>query len=86
MGSINKAQRIEYVFNFKRFMNDVRLKAEVKSLRGIEVLTGVSASTLSRIDNGQTPDLQSFLMICGRCQLLPQNYFDKQIWELKDGS
>lgn len=83
--SINKKQRVEYVFNTAMFMSDVRLKTKTESLREIEAATGISASTFSRIQNGHVPAMDVFLAICSKCQLQPQNYFDKQVWELKEG-
>lgn len=85
MTGLNDKQRVEYLFNHARFMSDVKQSLGGGSLRNIEAATGVSASTLSRIGNGQTPDMQSFLAICGRCQLKPGDYFDRQVWELREG-
>lgn len=80
---IKDNQRIEYVFNVELFMSDIRLKSGATALRDIEKEVGISASTLSRWDRGNLPDLESFLVVCGKLQLQPQNYFDKQVWELK---
>lgn len=76
-------QRIEYVFNNELFMSDIRLKSGKQTLRELEPFTGVSASTLSRWDKGMIPDMESFLVVCGKLQMQPENYFDKQVWELK---
>jgi hypothetical protein len=35
--------------------------------------------------SGKTPDMETFLAVCGRCQLKPEHYFYKQVWELKEG-
>lgn len=80
---IKDSQRIEYVFNTQLFMSDIRLKSGEQTLRNIEPHVGVSASTLSRWDKGMIPDLETFLIVCGKLQMQPENYFDKQVWELK---
>lgn len=85
MTGLNDKQRVEYLFNHARFMSDVKLKLGGGSLRNIEAATGVSASTLSRIGKGQVIEMATFLAICGRCQLKPEHYFDRQVWELKEG-
>lgn len=80
---VKATQRIEYAFNCKLFMSDVRLKSGVQTLREIQDITGVSASTWSRIDRGAVPDIEVFMAVCGKLQMQPGNYFDQQIWELK---
>lgn len=81
---VNEKQRIEYAFNLKMFMSDIRLKSGGKSLREIETAIGLSAAMLSRWDNGiNFPSLEAFMSICAKLQLEPKNYFDKQVWELK---
>lgn len=80
---INDEQRVEYAFNVSMLMSDVRLKTGKQSLRDIEAVTGVSAATLSRLDRGSMPDMETFTRLCARCQLEPGNYFDKQTWVLK---
>ena len=78
-------KRIEYVFNNIQFMADIRDAMPAgSSLRDIQSRTGINASTLSRIDNGAPIDLGTFLTICSKLDLLPGNYFSRQIWEMKD--
>ena len=80
---VNENQRIEYVFNNELFMSDIRLKSGKQTLRELEAVVGVSAATLSRWDKGMTLDMETFLRVCGKLQMQPENYFDKQVWELK---
>lgn len=73
-------ERRELEFDTERFMRDVREKTQAQNLRDIADLVGVSAATLSRIDNGVTPDMQTFLTVCGRCVLAPAEYFNYVTW------
>ena len=77
--------RIEYEFDVKEFMRDIRdTCGKGTSLRQLEIRTGISASTLSRMDGGKLPDLQTFMMICGRLELNPSEYFERVVWTRKD--
>ena len=42
----------------------IRKKRGAKSLRIIATEIGISAATLSRIENGKTPNLHSYQRIC----------------------
>jgi DNA-binding Xre family transcriptional regulator len=78
-------KRIEYVFNNIQFMADIRdAMPKDSSLRNIQYRTGITASTLSRLDNGAPIDMGTLLIICSKLDLLPGNYFSRQIWEMKD--
>lgn len=78
-------KRIEYVFNNIQFMADVRGEMpKGSSLRDIQAQTSVNASTLSRLDNGFPIDMDTFLTICSKLDLMPGNYFSRRIWELRD--
>lgn len=81
MGFVDHNKRVEMEFNTTAFMNDVRLKSGCDGLRDIAMVVGVSASTLSRIDNGNLPDMKSFMRICGVLQMQPGNYFDVVTWK-----
>jgi transcriptional regulator with XRE-family HTH domain len=76
-------ERVEFTFNVKMFMSDIRMKSGAQTLREIEAQTGISASTLSRLDNGKWPDIETLMIVCGKLQMEPGNYFDKQVWVLK---
>lgn len=60
-------------FDVRKLMNDMRGGNE--SLRDLEAISGVSASTLSRIDNGAIPDMTIFMRLCEAFKLQPGNYF-----------
>lgn len=80
---MSEIMRTEYSFMSALFMADVRKKANGVSLRPIAFKVGVSASTLSRIDNGEMPDMETFMQICARLELSPGNYFARQVWKLE---
>ncbi len=62
-------------FDTVKLMRDVRTAASGESLRDLEAVSGVSASTLSRIDNGTQPDMNIFIRLCEAFQLQPGDYF-----------
>lgn len=62
-------------FNTAKLMQDVRAAASGESLRDLEAVSGVSASTLSRIDNGTQPDMNIFIRLCEAFKLQPGDYF-----------
>ena len=64
-------------FDTKKLMQDIRAVADGESLRDLESVSGVSASTLSRVDNGTTPDMSIFMRLCESFKLQPGDYF---IW------
>lgn len=70
-------------FNTVTFMQDIRnsiFDTGKFSLHDIAALSGVSASTLSRIDNGATPDMQTFLTLCEYFELDTNRYFERVEW------
>lgn len=72
-------QRIEYSLNSNRLRYSLPVD---KSLRELEVLTGVSASTLSRLFNGQDIDLESLIRLCNYTDKSPGQFFDREVWEV----
>lgn len=73
-------------FKSVEFMKAIRWKCgsdvgNHKSLRDIAVIVGVSASTLSRIDNGFQPDMNTFCDICGKLNLMPERFFERTLWQ-----
>lgn len=76
-------KRIEWEFDHEKFMADVRaaVGADEPSLRDIELVTGISASTFSRVDNGKTMDMDAFMTVCAKLNLTPGNYFRRVIWQ-----
>ena len=75
-------KRVEIAFNLPAFMNDVKLKSGLETVRDIGDACGTSASTISRMFNGKIPDIDTFMRMCAAFQLEPGNYFDKQVWRL----
>ena len=80
-------EKRELEFNTDKFMQHVRQEAAVNlpndatpSLRNIADLVGTSASTLSRIDNGTAPDMETFMAICAKLELMPGDYFSWVTW------
>ena len=75
-------------FEAFRLMADLRRLTEKQSLRDIAaVLDGaVSAATLSRLDNGNPPDMQTFLRLCAECDLKPGDYFKRVLWMRVDAT
>lgn len=84
--------RIEYEFDTERFLMDAKMVTcnrmgetpcphfEKITLRQVEAQSGVSASTLSRIGNGNPPDMKNFIHICSVLELEPKDYFRKVTW------
>lgn len=68
-------ERWELEFNVKSFMEDIRGETRVSSLRDLEKIFGVSASTFSRMDNGEVPNMEVLIKICSRLHMRPDNYF-----------
>jgi len=62
-------------FNTVKLMQDIRAAADGESLRDLEAVSGVSASTLSRLDNGAMPDMNIFMRLCEAFKLQPGDYF-----------
>lgn len=74
--------KIEYRFATETFLHDIREACpHFASLRDIGARVGVSASMLSRMDNGAMPDFASFLKICAALDLTPGDYFQRIEWE-----
>ncbi len=64
-------------FDIEKLMEDLRASISGTSLRDIAAVLNVSVSTLSRIDNGHKPDMDTFIKICQWGELSPADYF---IW------
>lgn len=73
-------EKRELEFDTKKFMEHVRFHSDESSLRSIGAVIGVSASTLSRIDNGMTPDMETFMSVCAKLNLVPGDYFTWAVW------
>lgn len=70
-----------------------RLAVQVKAKRGkrglreiAEEIGDVSASTLSRIEQGKMPDLDTFMRLCEWLQVSPRDFFDSNSVEGMDST
>jgi DNA-binding Xre family transcriptional regulator len=75
---MSEQERIEFELNTARLW--AALNAGDNSLRELEALTGVSASTLSRMSNGASIDMESFLKLCAYLDMSPGKFFDRVVW------
>lgn len=71
--------------NFNPYLFAVALKArrnELKlGLRAVAEQVSVSASTLSRIENNELPDIETFGKLCGWLQISPAYFFGQSVDE-----
>ena len=58
-------------FDNKMFADLVRAKRGRRGLRQVTLEQGISASTISRIENGSIPDLDTFLAVCDWLKICP---------------
>lgn len=63
-------QKIEIEFDYEKFIEELRKRCG-ESTRDIAAQTGISASTWSRVGNGMSPDMATFLQVCSRFDLTP---------------
>ncbi len=62
----------------KALAERIRLKRGKRGLREIsEEMNGIGISTLSRIENGKMPDVETFLAICHWLQVSPSEFVKK---------
>lgn len=62
----------------KALAERLRQKRGKRGLREIsEEMNGVSISTLSRVENGKVPDVETFLTICHWLQVSPSEFIKK---------
>jgi transcriptional regulator with XRE-family HTH domain len=63
------------LFDAQKFAAQIRTKRGDRSLRSIaSEIEGISLSTLSRIENGKTPDTETFLHLCDWLGVLPDDF------------
>lgn len=59
-----------------RLATMVRTKRATRGLREIAAEIGnVSPSTLSRVENGRVPDMETFLLLCDWLEVAPAEFF-----------
>ena len=62
----------------KALAESLKLKRGKRGLREIsEEMNGIGISTLSRIENGKVPDVETFLAICHWLQVSPSEFIKK---------
>jgi transcriptional regulator with XRE-family HTH domain len=62
------------MFNNDAFTGFIKAKRGQRSLRDFARETGISASTLSRIENGQKPDIETFFALCDWAGINPGGF------------
>ncbi len=63
-------------FKRQKFAAQIRTKRGSRSLRSVAgEIKEVSASTLSRIENGKMPDMETFLLVCDWLEASPDDFF-----------
>lgn len=66
----------KYDLNTDRLANLVREKRGKKSLRDVVPEIGdISTATLSRVENGKMPDMETFLILCNWLNVPPSGFF-----------
>lgn len=58
-------------FDRSRFTAELQAANETYTLREVADLTGVSVATLSRLERGTTPDLDTFFALCAWMNVVP---------------
>ncbi|MDZ8069158.1 MAG: helix-turn-helix transcriptional regulator [Nostoc sp. DedQUE08] len=65
-----------YCLDTNRLSGLVRSKRGARGLRETSTEIGnVSTATLSRVENGSTPDMETFLALCNWLQVQPAEFF-----------
>ncbi|MDZ8096781.1 MAG: helix-turn-helix transcriptional regulator [Nostoc sp. DedQUE05] len=73
-----------YCLNTNRLAGLVRSKRGTRGLRETSAEIGnVSTATLSRVENGSTPDMETFLALCNWLQVQPAEFFVADKGELE---
>lgn len=70
---------MENIFDIQRLRKDLitnRVIDKNISLRDLASSTGISAATLSRIENAKMPDVETFAKLCVYLQVDPRIYFN----------
>ncbi|WP_223265456.1 helix-turn-helix domain-containing protein [Nostoc sp. 'Peltigera membranacea cyanobiont' 210A] len=59
----------------ERLAGLIRRKRATKGLREISAEISISAATLSRVENGSMPDMETFIVLCDWLQVPPGDLF-----------
>ena len=65
-------------YNTEKLSTLVRSRRANLTLRDAATESGVSASTLSRVENGKNPDMESFLQLCNWLNIEPAKFFGNE--------
>lgn len=68
-----------HYFDIEMLADLVRTKRGRRGLRQIGKTTGISASTLCRIENGAIPDMDTFLAICDWLKIPPSEFIKNTV-------
>jgi transcriptional regulator with XRE-family HTH domain len=68
-------KQVKYHLELERLSRLIRQKRGTRGLREVTSETGISQSTLSRVERGQTPDLSSFIALCNWLDVSPSIFF-----------
>lgn len=75
-----------YYLDIDRLASLVRKKRANKVLREVAMeISGVSPSTISRVENGKIPDMENFLLLCNWLKVAPAEFF-KNVDDIEPGS
>ncbi len=66
---------MKYSLNTEKLSRLVKVKRVGKSLREVTNEIGVSPSTLSRVERGSLPDVDTFLALCNWLEVAPREFF-----------
>ncbi|MEH2201218.1 helix-turn-helix domain-containing protein [Nostoc sp.] len=66
---------MKYHLDIDRLSRLTRQKRGTNRLREVANEAGISPSTLSRVERGQTPDLSSFVALCNWLDISPSTFF-----------
>lgn len=66
-------------FDLSRFVTALKAKRGQQSLRDVAEQCGVNASTLSRIENGAVPELDTLTTLCDWLGRSPGDFFSEDV-------
>ena len=66
---------MKYSLNKEKLAKLIKVKRVGKSLRDVTDEIGVSPSTLSRVERGSLPDMDTFLSLCDWLDVAPREFF-----------
>ncbi len=71
----------------ERLATMVRTKRAARGLREAALEAGdISPSTLSRVENGKPPDMETFLLLCDWLRVPPSEFFGNTAGEKRHGA